>query len=175
MDSDFAAHAKRMAVFVRHRAAVAQLLVAAAVEQVWIVEGQEPIPAAAGMLLDDCVNAFGGAPVPFPQFRAGLEAASEHGVVVLKHPAFVIEGELVALFEINTDQLSGSMKEISRVALKRSWPGVGTQSVRTLSIFTCAGGVGVAVGVRVRVARGSGGSGVGIPGSTYFTFASIGS
>src|SRR5208283_5513121 len=69
------------------------------VKQVWIVQRQEPIPAATRMLREDRVNAFGRAPVAFPQFRAGLEAAPEHGVVVLKHPALVINDELVALFE----------------------------------------------------------------------------
>src|ERR1035437_8645205 len=87
MDSDSAAHAERMAVFVRHRAAVAQFLVAAPVQQVWIIQRQEPIPAAAGMLLDEGVPAGWRAPGPCPQGRAGRESAPEHGRGWLKHPA----------------------------------------------------------------------------------------
>src|SRR5208337_5151363 len=70
-----------------------------AVNVVRIVQRKEPIPAAARVPPDDCVNTLGCAPVSLPQFCAGLEAAPEHGVVVLKQPALVVDDESVAFFE----------------------------------------------------------------------------
>ena len=66
VDSDSAADADRAAVFDRDDTAIAQLLVAAAVEDIGIVQREEPFPSPARMLLDDCVNALGRAPISLP-------------------------------------------------------------------------------------------------------------
>ena len=149
---------------------VAHLFVAIAVDLVWIVQREEPIPAAARMLLDDCVNALGRAAVALPQFGAGLEAASEDRVVGLKQPAFVIDDQLVMLFE-NRHRPIERIVESDRAGLveqqlARGRHAIGSHAfdfhLRERSWRRGRRRVGVGV------SRTSGGGGAGIPELTYF-------